>query len=71
MHLSVKRVSAIDDAVGSSHEARGVRGEEDAQAVELVNVAEAGLRGETHPDLLLGVEGGDLVEGGVHVTRGD
>lgn len=69
--LLVERVSAVDDAVGAGHEARSIRSKEDAQAVELVDVAEACLRGEALPDLLLGVEGGDFVEGGVHVARRD
>lgn len=69
-HL-VARVTTVDEAVGASHELGGVRGEEDAEAVELVNATETVLGGQGLPDLLLGLEGGDTVEGGVHVTGGD
>lgn len=67
----VERVATVNDAVGASHEAGGIRGKEDAKAVELVDIAKACLWGETRPDLLLGIEGGHLVQGGVHVARGD
>jgi hypothetical protein len=67
----VASVTTVNDAVGASHKLGGVRGKEDAETVELVDVAQAVLGGQGLPDLLLGVEGGDSVEGSVHVTGGD
>lgn len=67
----VARVTTINDDVRAGHEAGGVRGEEDAKAVELVNSAQAVLRSQGLPDLLLGLKSGDTVEGGVHVTGRD
>lgn len=67
----VARVTTVNDDVGTSHEAGGVGSEEDAEAVELVNSTQAVLRSQGLPDLLLGLKGGDTVEGGVHVTGRD
>lgn len=67
----VARVATVNDDVGAGHEAGGVGGEEDAEAVELVNSTQALLRSQGLPDLLLGLEGGDTVEGSVHVAGGD
>lgn len=67
----VARVTTVDEDVGAGHEAGRVGGEEDAEAVELVNATQAVLGGEGLPDLLLGLEGRDTVEGSVHVTGGD
>lgn len=64
-------VATVDSDVGTRHETRGVGGEEDTETVEVVDLAEAGLGRHGAPDLLLGLEGGDAVEGGVHVARGD
>lgn len=64
-------VAAVDGDVGAGHEAGGVGGEEDTEAVEVVDGAEAGLGRQRAPDLLLGLEGGHAVQGRVHVARGD
>jgi hypothetical protein len=65
------RVTAVDQAVVAGHEAGTLRGEVDGQVVEVINVAETLLGGLVDPDTLLGVKGGNAVEGGVHVTGGD
>lgn len=67
----VAGVATVNDDVGASHEAGSVTGEEDAETVEVVDGAEAVLRGQGLPDLLLGIESGDAVEGSVHVSGGD
>lgn len=69
--LLVQAVATVDEDVGTSHEAGRVGAEEDAKAVELIDFTQAVLGGEATPDLLLGVEGGNTVEGSVHVARGD
>ena len=65
------RVTAVDEAVVAGHEAGTVGGEVDGQVVEVVNVAETLLGGLIDPDALLGVQGGNTVEGGVHVAGRD
>ncbi len=40
-------------------------------AIEIIDGAEAVLGGEGLPDCLLGVQGVDLVESGIHVAGGD
>lgn len=62
------RIPTIHHHIGSGHERGGVGGEEDAEAVELIDVAQAVLGSERAPDLLLGVKGRNAVEGSVHVT---
>ena len=71
MSCLVERVATVNDDVGTGHKARSVRRQEHAEAVEVVDGTQAVLRSEGLPDLLLGVEGGHLVEGSVHVTGGD
>lgn len=70
-HPLVARVTTVNDDVGASHEAGGVGSKEDAETVELINSTETVLRSQGLPDLLLGLKGGDAVEGSVHVTGGD
>jgi hypothetical protein len=65
------RVTAVDQAVVAGHEAGTLRGEVDGQVVEVVNIAETLLGSLVDPDALLGVEGGNTVEGGVHVAGRD
>ena len=67
----VARVATVDDNVGASHEARRVRGQEDAKTVQVLNCTQTVLGSQGLPDLLLGLEGGDTVEGSVHVTGRD
>lgn len=64
-------VAAIDEAVVAGHEGRAIRGKVDSEVVEVINRAETLLRGLVDPDALLGVKGGDAVEGRVHVAWGD
>lgn len=69
-HL-VKSVTSVNSDVGTSHELGCIRCEEDSESVEVIDGSEAGLWGEGSPDLLLGIEGWNVVEGGVHVTWRD
>lgn len=67
----VAGVTTVDEDVSARHEGAGVAGEEDGQAVEVIDGAEAVLGRQGAPDLLLGLEGGDAVERRVHVAGGD
>lgn len=71
MSCLVAAVATVNEQVGAGHEAGGVGAEVDAKAVELVDIAQAVLGSEAAPDLLLGVESGNTVEGSVHVARRD
>lgn len=64
-------VATVDDVVGAGHVGRGVRSEVHGQTVEVVDGTETLLWGVVDPDDLLGIESGDAVEGGVHVTGGN
>lgn len=67
----VESVTTVNDDVGTSHEAGSVRSEEDAETIEVVDGTQALLGSERLPDLLLGIKGGNLVKGGIHVAGGD
>lgn len=65
---SVKGVATINDDIAASHEGGGIGSEEDGETVEVLDGTKAVLRSKGAPDLLLGVEGWDVVQGGIHVT---
>lgn len=67
----VKGVTTVNDDIGAGHEAGSVGRKEDAEAVEIVNGTQTLLGSQRLPDLLLGVKGRDLVQGGIHVTGGN
>jgi hypothetical protein len=64
-------VTAVDEAVVAGHETRAVGGEVNSQVVQVIDGTETLLRSLVDPDALLGVEGGNAVQGGVHVARAD
>lgn len=64
-------VSAVSDDVGSGDEGGGLGGEEEGEAIELVDVAETAHGSAGLPEGLLLLEGGDAVEGSVHVAGRD
>ena len=71
IEISPQSITAVNDAITSSHEQARITRQEHRQVIQLVHIPQPLLRRILDPDLLLRVEGRHAVQRRIHVPRAD